>query len=631
MKQLLIFTLLLILCLSVAVFPQSPTFNISLKSNTLSVVQGGSGSLSLTITPVNKFTGTVTLSLVNAPKGITLKPTTVSVKKSTVTQTITISVEKSVSAGKYSLTLRVASGNIVKKLAISLTVTKAPEPSISVSVSPSKITVSQGNSSFFNLTVVPSGGFTGSVKLELQKAPSGITLTPSSFSVGKESVTQRVAVKVDNSVDVGVYNITLKVTGGNIVKTVNLEVVVRLPSGTLIWSKQFGSNSEDEVCGLATDSQNNIIIAGSVKGNLDSNKMGVKDVFLRKFDFEGNLIWGRQFGSDYYDEAYGVAVDSNDNIIVVGYTYKTLGKESYGLVDAYIRKYDKDGNVIWTTQFGTKSSEVANSVAVDKFDNIYVAGYTWGNLEGVNKGAKDAYVCKFDPDGNIVWKRQIGTEYYDEIFNIAVDSQGNIYIAGYTWGVLGEKSNGSQDIIVAKLDTFGNLIWISQFGTDKLDEPHGIALDTAGNIYIAGYTNGSLFTKKESTRDIDIIIVKLDKNGKIVFGVQLDSNYSASSESYLGQDSALDIVLSSDGKIFIVGGTTGNLAGKNQGYEDAFVILLDQFGKTVWIKQFGTPETDIAQSVALDKENIIVVGTTWGDLEGENQGMKDIFIRKYSP
>ncbi len=629
MKKILILTLFLYTLLSSVGVSQTSTFNISLRSNSLSVVQGRSGTLSLTITPVNNFTGTVNLSLSNPPRGINLRPTSLNVRN-VVTQNITISVDSSVAVGRYTLTLRVVSGSIARTATISLTVTSPPEPNFEISITPLKITVPQGGSTVLSMNLVPSGGFSGTVRLELQNSPIGLTLTPSSFGVGRENVSQKIHLNASNNVSLGSYNIRIRAISGNIVKTVNLEVVVTYPSGSLIWSKQFGTNTDDDIYGLTIDSENNIILVGSTNGYLDDGIVGLKDVFVRKYSSEGTLLLGRQFGTVRHDEGYDVAVDTNDNIIVVGYTYGTLGKESAELVDVFVRKFNKDGIILWTTQFGTNSSEVANTVAVDRSGNIYVAGYTWGSLEGDNKGAKDAHISKLDSDGNILWIRQFGTEFYDEAFNLAVDNSGNIYVAGYTWGTLSEKSFGSQDIFVAKFNSSGTLIWISQFGTDKLDEPRGLVLDNAGNIYISGYTNGALFAKKQGTNDIDVILVKLDKNGKIVFGVQVGS--SPSSEGNFGQDSGLDIAINSEGKIVVVGWTNGNLAGNNQGYEDSFVRLFDQSEKIIWTKQFGTRESDIAQRVVFDREgNIVVVGTTYGNLEERNKGGKDIFIRKYAP
>ncbi len=629
MRKILVLTVFLLFWLNSVGVSQTPTFNISLKPNTISIVQGGNGTLSLTITPVNKFTGTVNLSFSNPPKGITLKPTSVTVKN-TVTQTITISVDKNAAVGKYTLTLKAVSVNIVKTTNISLTVTKAPEPNFEISISPAKVSIPQGGSATITLTVSPSSAFNGKVNVELQGSPTGITLTPASFGVGKENVSQKITLNASNNVGLGNYNVKIRVVSGNNVKTVNLEIIVTYPSGFLIWSRQFGTNTDDDIYGITTDSENKTIVVGSTNGYMDDGTVGLKDVFVRKYTSEGKLLWGWQFGTESHDEGYDVVVDGDDNIIVVGYTYGLLGKESAGLVDVFVRKFDEDGKILWTTQFGTTSSEVANAVVVDNSGNIYVSGYTWGNLEGNNKGAKDAYICKLDPDGNILWKRQFGTEFYDEIFNLAVDNLGNIYVAGYTWGTLSEKSFGSQDIFVAKHNSSGDLIWISQFGTDKLDEPRGLVLDNAGNIYITGYTNGELFTKKHGKKDIDAVLVKLDKNGKIVLGIHFSS--SPSSAENLGQDSGLDIAVSPDGKIVVVGWTSGNLAGNNQGYEDAFVRLFDQSGNVIWTKQFGTLESDVAQRVRFDREgNIIVVGITYGNLEERNKGGKDIFIRKYAP
>src|SRR5439155_701956 len=122
----------------------------------------------------------------------------------------------------------------------------------------------------------------------------------------------------------------------------------------------------------------------------------------------------------------------------------------------------------------------------------YVAGTTDSGLGGASAGDYDAFVAKYDPAGNALWIRQFGTSGDDGPCGVAVDAAGNVYVAGFTSGNLGGASAGDYDAFVAKYDAAGSAFWTRQFGTSDYDDAHGVAVDAAGNVYVAGSTSGSL-------------------------------------------------------------------------------------------------------------------------------------------
>jgi len=115
---------------------------------------------------------------------------------------------------------------------------------------------------------------------------------------------------------------------------------------------------------------------------------------VRKYDGAGSILWTRQFGSADNDYINGLALDRGGNVYVAGYTTGALpGQTSLGAADAYVRKYDSEGNVLSTRQFGTAASDFAIAVAVDGSNIVYVAGSTDGALPGqASAGGRDAYV-----------------------------------------------------------------------------------------------------------------------------------------------------------------------------------------------------------------------------------------------
>jgi uncharacterized membrane protein len=203
-----------------------PDFTLSLNPSSLTVQQGQSGTTQLTITPQGGFAGTVSLSLLNAPSGVTLSPTSVNVPgPGPVTQTLTLSVASGVPTGSYGLQLIAISGSFVKTANLSLTVT--PGPDFALFLNPSSLTLQQGQSGTTQLTITPQGGFTGTVSLSLAGAPPGVTLSPTSVNVpGPGPVTYVLTLSVAGSVPAGSYNLQLTAISGTLTRTANLTLTV---------------------------------------------------------------------------------------------------------------------------------------------------------------------------------------------------------------------------------------------------------------------------------------------------------------------------------------------------------------------------------------------------------------------
>ena len=215
--------------------------------------------------------------------------------------------------------------------------------------------------------------------------------------------------------------------------------------------------------------------------------------------------WSVQFGSDSFEEGRSVALDSSGNVYVTGTTIGSLFAAIAGESDAYVAKYDADGNKVWTKQFGSDLHDGSNNIALDSSGNVYVTGTTSGSISDTNVGSDDAYVAKYDTDGTEVWTKQFGNDSLVEGIGVTVDPLGNAYVTGYTRGDLFGTNMGMVDAYVAKYDTDGTEVWTKQFGSDDRDIGFGIAADSSGNVYVTGHTNGDLFGRNTGTYDIFVV------------------------------------------------------------------------------------------------------------------------------
>jgi len=251
------------------------------------------------------------------------------------------------------------------------------------------------------------------------------------------------------------------------------------------WIRQFGAAGPAFEFASAVDADGNIYVTGLTDGTLPGQtSVGEVDAFVRKYDAEGNELWTRQFGTSSFDVAFGVAADAG-GVYVAGRTFGTLpGQTSAGLHDAFVRKYDSEGNELWTRQFGSSSTDTASGVAAD-VGGVYVAGSSEGTLPGqTSAGSTDVFVRKYDAEGNELWTRQFGTSSSDLALGVAADA-GGVYVAGWTGGtLLGQTSAGDYDAFVRKYDSEGNELWTRQFGTSSSDGSRGVAAD-AGGVYVS--------------------------------------------------------------------------------------------------------------------------------------------------
>jgi hypothetical protein len=223
-------------------------------------------------------------------------------------------------------------------------------------------------------------------------------------------------------------------------------------AGDMLWKRQLGTGASDGARSVATDAAGDIYIAGWTRGSLGGINRGYSgDAWVAKYDAAGDVLWKRQLGTDADDLARGVATDAVGNVYLTGDTGGSLGGGDYS--DAWVAKYDAVGNALWKRQLGTETWDYASGVATDAAGNVYLTGYTGGSLGRANRGEGDAWVAKYDTAGDVLWKRQLGTEAGDSAFDVATDAAGNVYLSGVTRGSLGGANRGSGDALVVKYST----------------------------------------------------------------------------------------------------------------------------------------------------------------------------------
>ena len=326
------------------------------------------------------------------------------------------------------------------------------------------------------------------------------------------------------------------------------------PDGNLSWAKSFGSNASDGGMAIAVGALGDIYITGhffskSISfGPVTLTKTGINEynMFVAKFDSDGNAIWATKATGDNDSYASSIAVDASGNAYLSGqfsspaitfgaYTLTKLflagGTVSY---DIFLTKFDNTGNVVWAKSAGSTRSSTSNSVSVDNSGNVFLAGnfssptITLGSITLSNPvpDYTNIFLAKYDAGGNVTWAIGAGGSFNELTGSVATDKLGNVYLTGYfesssiTFGdhTLTNQYPQSSKLYVTKFDPYGNAQWVKST-VEMGSYGHALTVDNEGYVLITGATGVPAL-------HFDAILLDFAKSDFTSFTAKL-SNYSA--------------------------------------------------------------------------------------------------------
>ncbi|NOY59615.1 MAG: hypothetical protein GXO75_11910, partial [Calditrichaeota bacterium] len=376
------------------------------------------------------------------------------------------------------------------------------------------------------------------------------------------------------------------------------------------------------------------------------------------------LEYSTFLGGAYGDESGGIAIDENGFIYITGNTANfpvtenavqknKVQSDFWGYFDVFVAKLRPDGSaLIYATYIGGDSTESAFGIAVDSSGSAYITGSTvsenfpthnavQGSFGG---GLADGFVTKLSPDGSaFVYSTYLGGSDSDFGRDIAVDGSGNACLIGETKSddfpvanaIQSAKNNSENDAFVTKLNAEGSaFLFSTYFGGSDRENAEGIAVDSANNIYLTGYSYSSDFPIVNGyQKSKGWFITKMNAGGSgIIFSTKLAGGYG--------------IAVNKDGQVYVAGSISKyiyrNFATKNAvqpafggGNSDGFVAKLSTDGSELLFATFlGGSGADYAYDIALDSEgNAFVTGRTESTdfptekaIEPAYQGSVDAFV-----
>jgi len=358
------------------------------------------------------------------------------------------------------------------------------------------------------------------------------------------------------------------------------------------WNRTWGGSDSDSGSGVVVDSSGNIYVAGTTGWDV----VGDSDMCLVKYDSSGVQQWNRTWGGSNSDYGSGVAIDSSGNLYVAGTTgiFETSGNLSVAGTAGYtvlvggdlcLVKYNSSGVQQWNRTWGGSANDFGSQVAVDSSGNLYVVGYT----ESFGAGRCDMCLVKYNSLGVQQWNHTWGGRLGDIGNGVAVDSSGTIYIVGYT----NSFGAGGYDICLVKYNNLGVQQWNRTWGGSNYDYGSGVAVDSSGTIYIAGYTISF------GAGGYDMCLVKYNN-----LGVQQWNHTWGGSNSDYGSGVAID----SSNNIYVAGSTSSF----GSGYDDICLVAYDNTGVQQWNCTWGEIFFDEGFGLAIDSlGTIYIVGRTW--------------------
>jgi len=220
------------------------------------------------------------------------------------------------------------------------------------------------------------------------------------------------------------------------------------------------------------------------------------------------IMWSSYFG-DTTEDGGGVGVDTSGNLYYIGETYAGWSSGATG-GDVFVVKVNPSGATTWNVLVGGVNDECMNNATLDAAGNVYIVGDTlsagWiknGYDTTYNGGSDwgDGYVMKISPMGTVLWSSYIGGVGEDGAYGVAVDSAGNVFVSGHTqssgWAKNGYDTTfngGTWDGYLAKFNSSGNMLWSTYIGGSADEEGGWVTVDKAGNAYMTGVTASSGWT-----------------------------------------------------------------------------------------------------------------------------------------
>jgi hypothetical protein len=342
-------------------------------------------------------------------------------------------------------------------------------------------------------------------------------------------------------------------------------------NGNKIWQKPIGGTSGDGLNTIVASPGGGYVLAGNTRsqdGDASGNH-GEMDFWVVKIDEAGALLWQKQLGGSKDDHALSMIASPGGGYVLVGSTYSKDGDVRYrtGVENAWIVKLDENGNRLWQRALGGThklDADAAKAVATTADSGYMVVGRTYRNPKrGGDIGNSDILIAKLDAVGNLVWQNKVSTSGTEEANAIVKSADGGFLVAG---SIVSQDYNHT-NILLLKLDGEGTLEWQKTIPSTTIDRVVDIILSGDGGYLLTGSANTIIDAHGEYSEDYNALVLKIDAAGNTRWRKTLGGSESDSGNALLKR---------SDGSYVMAGGTESNDGDvkSNHGKTDVWVVTI---------------------------------------------------------
>lgn len=343
-------------------------------------------------------------------------------------------------------------------------------------------------------------------------------------------------------------------------------------NGNVLWAMTNGGSFSDQIYGCTTDADNNVIVAGSFSsssltfGTTVLTNSGQSDLFITKFDSAGNVLWAVSTPGANDERVTGCSADGSGNIIVTGFysdstiTFgSTVLTNSGPSADVFTLKLDPGGNVVWAKSVGGFYDDYSRSCSANTNGEIVISGnynspsMNAGSSVLTNAGGSDAFIIRYDSNGNQLWANTAGGSSQDYSYSCSIDASGNAYASGnfansITFGTTVFNTIGMADVFAVKYDINGNIVWARSAGGTNSESCNACTNDASGNLYLTGaFGSATIYfgnTGINTTGANDMFVAKYDSSGNFLW---------AKNTGGFGDDYAYGIDVDPSGRVVMSG------------------------------------------------------------------------------
>lgn len=418
------------------------------------------------------------------------------------------------------------------------------------------------------------------------------------------------------------------------------------PTGTGLWSQHFGGTTLNDMtypAAIKEDTNGNAVVVGMFQGSVDFGSGSVtstngQELFIVKYSSSGSYLWSRQISSSGGDMASGVAIDSSNNIVVVGSFAGTVDfgagpLSSAGSSDVFVAKFAPNGTLMWAKRFGGSAIDGCSAVALDATNNIILTGrygyygsaidFGGGPLPlssgGTMQFQYDVYVAKLSPAGNYIWAKGGGGLGNDQSGGLAVDGGGNVLVTGSfqnsaSFGGATFTNAGGYDLFVAKYSgATGAHLWSFSGGGTNDDAGNAVAIDPGGNVVVTGIfggtanIGGSVLSSPYNPGLPAMFVMKVSSAGTPLWTRAFIpyASFGSASGNGVAVDGAGNIALTG----FVCGAVQFDAAYLGNGDQDILLAKLSASGGILWVKSYGSQNNDVGAAVSIGSgSNILATG-----------------------